>query len=306
MLSIKAKENAQVEVIDGAFPLGQRNTIKILIEDPNIKSYIQSIGTSTCIPENNLYTYGNFDNDFDVNKLNLSLTWGSIVEVMSGYGQNYSRCLHCITDNSEGLGVCELPADKIPGLTVGEEYILSVYVLCKKGTTLYFNVNGELNPVADSDTWELKTYKFVANSDKFDLGVIMPSLGECYIDSIQLFLASEEIVDNYYDNLKFEIQIKNPIQQFCYDIDQIVTYSKPDSEDTFVVLALPPINNVDFQDNILCELQVYLLQEIRNKYLGDTEYSKEKDIIYSSDYFVLNGYVLPPEDDIYELVIDKI
>lgn len=305
MLEIKAKSDATIDVIDGAFPLGLRNTIKINIEDDNIKQYIKTIGTDTCIQENNLFSYGNFNYFSDIDNLQLNLNMYSSAVIAPGYGHDYSGCLYCKSeDEKDGLGTVTMIPDKSK-LEIGKDYTLSCYVNITENTDLYFDISGTLvNPTQQKDKWVFFTHKFTAESEDFSLSFVLPSTGEFYVDSVQLFLSDQEIIDNYYDNLKFSVDILNPCQTTI--IDRVVNYSKPDNESVYVILYLPEITTVDFQDNLLCKLRISLLQEQRDKYLGQSEYNKIEECVYNSQEFILNGYMLPPDSGEYELVVGSI
>lgn len=294
MLKIKAKEDSTIEVIEGKFPLGQRNTIKVYFDDEIVKKYINLIGTNTCLAENNLFPYGNFDYKSDINNISLNLNENSEVSIVSGYGYDYSRCLKCSTTNSEqGLGSCELkPKDK---LINGKEYIISCYIATIDDTLVYFNIDDNLVPLKYSDNnLHFFTYKFTATKEDFKLKINMTTTGTCYIDSLQMFLAENEIKENKCDILDFEVKILNPIQY--KEINELITYGS-DIDGTYIILYMPEINLVDFQDNLLCNFNVSVAFQQRNIYLGDSEYNKIKEYIYNSDKFILSGYILPVKSE---------
>lgn len=295
MLTINAKSNATIDVVEGNFPIGQRNSIKINIEDNVIKQYIKGIHTYTCIKQNNLYCYGNFDSTKDIYNIKLNLNADCSATIVPGSGNDYSNCLYCVSNNEEqGLGSCVLTADK-QKLIKGKEYIFSCYVKCGNTTTdLYLGLNSLSTLKINNIDWQKIDYSFKAlTEDYFNLNIIIPGKGECYIDNIQLFLKEDEIINNSFDDLYFNLNIINPMQNT--KIDTIVNYSSPDDEDVFVILDFPCITNVDFQDNLLCNLNIGLLVEPKNKYLGDSVYNKTKYSIYNSDCFVLCGYIIPSD-----------
>lgn len=299
MLKIIAKENATIKVEQSNFPLGVRDTIKIKIEDPIIKQYIKSINTETCIPEYNLYSYGNFDNVTDVEFIKTSLNAGSSVSVADGYGVNCSRCLKCEAGDL-GLGLCVLK----PTTPVihGLQYKLSCYV--NTDTDVELMINGESVIINSTNgEWKQAYIEFIPETE-VSLSINISNKGTLYFDSLMLFESSKEIHDNYFDNVEVEVVVKNPIQDTV--INEIINYSDPNDKDTFVLMYVPPITVVDYQDNLLCQLRVNLYQEPKDKYLGDTEYNKVKECVYNSDPFILTGYILPPDSDRYELVVGDI
>lgn len=289
MLKIKAKENATIEVVDGSFPLGSRDVIKIDIEDEVLKQFIKTIGTETCLPEYNLYDYGNFKRKDSIKNIQMSLNTNSSVNIIDGYGINYSRCLHLVAGES-GLGTCKLVPTTQP--TKGKVYKLS----CCVNTNLdniSFNINNEEKiEIPKTEDWYTISKTFTFNSDNFILSIDMPKQGELYLDNLMLFEADKEILDNKYDDIEFNIEILNPIQKT--KIDEVVYYT----EDCSVTLNVPPITVVDYQDNLLCQLSINILREPKEKYLGNSYYHKFKDCVYISDPFILSGYVIPSDEDV--------
>lgn len=296
MLEIKAKENATIDVIKGTFALGDRNTIKIDIDDDVIKQYLKAVGTDTCIPENNLYSYGNFDYPEDVMpKLKLALNPKSTVEVVDGYGINCSRCLHCVSGSDQGLGLCELPSDSY--IIEGEKYKLSCKFNAIENTDAY--ING-WSITADENKWlDLVLDITASTTGYFYLPIQIVGEGEIYIDNLMLFKAEDEVKENQFDNVEFCINICNPKQDII--INEVINYT-----DDSITMYVPPITVVDFQDNLLCKLSINLYQEQRDKYLGDTKYNKIKECVYNSEPFILTSYILPPESDRYELSVGQV
>lgn len=288
MLKIKAKENATIEVVDGSFPLGSRDIIQIDIEDEILKQFIKTIGTETCLPEYNLYDYGSFNRKDSVKNIQMSLNTDSSVNIIDGYGINYSRCLHLVAGES-GLGVCKLVPTTKP--IKGKEYKLSCCVNTKS-ENISLNINNkEKIKVPKTEDWQTISEKFIFDSDEFTLYVEMPDKSELYLDSLMLFEADKEILDNKYDDIEFDIEILNPIQRT--KIDEVVYYT----EDGSVTLNVPPITVVDYQDNLLCQLNVNIFREPKEKYLGNSYYHKFKECVYTSDPFILSGYVIPSDED---------
>lgn len=304
MITLRANENAIIDVIDGAFPLGQRNTIKVFIADENLKQYIKTVGTDTCLKEHNLINYGDFNQEHSIDNIVLNLTFNSSVYLASGYLDNLSRCLYCTTTDSSGLGTCKL---KLTGkLEKGKKYKLS-FKSSADATGLYLSIDNNLISIANSpNKWQAMTFAFTANSDNIDGLYVIMSSGWCYLDDIQLFSVENEVADNYYDNIEAEIKINNPIQNTV--INEIINYSLPTADEPYIILYMPEISVVDFQDNLMCNLVINLLQEPHNSYLGNTYYHKEKTCVYQSENFVLNGFILPPdsEQNEYELVVGKV
>lgn len=305
MLEIKAKENSTIEVVKGSFPVGERNTIKVEFEDDVIKQYMKGIHTYTCIPEQNMYNYGNFDNEYDIENLNMSLNIDNIVEIASGFGVDYSRCLHCVSNNeTQGLGLVELKPNNGERLKIGTKYIFSAYVNCTVNTTAYLDLK-DIEILYITDKQEQIKYEFIAEKEDFSVIINILGIGECFIDNIQLFPAEQEIIENYYDNVDITIEILNPIQNNS-KLNTIINYSKPEDENQFVLMFMPPITSLDISDNILCRLVVNLLQEPKVKILGDSHYSKIEECVYRSNEFILSGYILPPDSDRYELVVGSV
>lgn len=302
MLEIVAKENATIDVIEGSFPLGARNTVKIDIEDDVIKQYIKAIGTNTCLIENNLYQYGNFDYPEDIEgNVELSLNKDSSVKVVDGYGVNYSRCLQCISSD-DGLGICRfIPTSNTK---IGKKYKLSCQINALEETNASVSINGtETIEVKADANWNTVVTEFDAVSEDFYFGISISGKGTLYLDNLMLFEVENEIIDNIYDNIEFEISVVNPIQDTI--INEVINYSKADEENVTILMYLPPITVVDFQDNLLCKLKINLYQEQKEKYLGNSEYNKFKNCVYISEPFILTGYIMP-EGYRYELVVGKV
>lgn len=298
MLEIRAKEDATIAVEKGSFPLGGRDKIKIYIEDEIIKQYVKTLNTNTSTVEANLYQYGTFSNESDIKNINYNLKLGANVGIAPGFSDNYSRCLHCHAENA-GLGTCILkPNEQVEISTL---YKFSCKVAATEGTTAYLRCKGAdiLSIPADGEWHQIYTI-FTAKED-FEVSVEMLSQGDVYIDNLDLFKSEDEVIDNYFDNIEFEVKILNPCSSSNVKINDIITYG-----DDFVILNVPPIINVDYQDNILCQLIVNLYQMPRLQILGDTEYNKVKECVYQSDPFVLTGYILPPDSDNVELIVGKV
>lgn len=301
MLEIRAKEDATIAVEKGSFPLGGRDKIKIYIEDEIIKQYIKTLNTNVSTVEANLYQYGTFSNESDIKNISYNLKLGASVKIAPGFNDNYSRCLYCHAENT-GLGTCILkPSKQVEISTLDIPYKFSCRVAATEGTTAYLKCKGAdiLSIPADGEWHQIYT-TFTAK-ENFEVSVEMLSQGDIYIDDLDLFKSEDEVIDNYFDNIEFEVSILNSCSSSNVKINDIITYGND-----FVILDVPPIINVDYQDNILCQLIVNLYQMPRLQILGDTEYNKVKECVYQSDPFILTGYILPPDSDNVELIVGKV
>lgn len=334
MMEITAKENATIQIIDGSFPLGQRNTIKINVEDNLLKEYINIIGTKMCLEPYNLYSYGDFNS---ITGITLNLNEESSVEAIPYYLNNYSNCLYCKTTNEiDGLGLCEFKPDK-GNLIVGKEYILSLFVNTTSNNISFDLYEGDsvtdtLNVPNTEGKWKQISTTFIASNENFYLKLIMPAPelvnNECYIDTLQLFEFTNEIDSNEYSNIGIEIAILNPIQELK-SIDEVISYNLnlPSDEDLsednnitqsadnnentdntennidiitqtpYIMMFVPPITTVDFQDNLLCSLNIYIYNRPKDNYFNNYKYNEIKELVYQSDPFILNGFILPPESE---------
>lgn len=289
MITIKAKENATIEVVDGSFPLGQRNCIKVYIEDQTVKDIINSIGTDTMIKPDNLYSYGNFSSLSDINSVKFNLS-----SLENNVSVNFDNSLRVFGSSEENKQSCILKADRYD-LIPGKTYTISCYLSCDElnsELTLecqpYFNNTIVCeNKTIEKQIW---TTSFVATTSKTEFDLTVVAKGNWYISNLQLFSIEKEI-NKYYDDIYFSVNVENPIQNIS--IDRLVTLNK---EDMYIILYLPPVTLVDYQDNLLCRFSINLLQEPRNKYLGDSIYNKENICIYNSETFILNGYMIVSEN----------
>lgn len=307
MLRIKAKENATIEVLDGSFPLGERNTIKVYFEDSIIKYYFSLLHTYTCIPEQNLYTYGDFRDEDDISNIVKDLNVNCSASIVSGYGINYSRCLYCCSENDLGFGTINFPLPKNTNIVPGTKYIFSVYISSDADTKATLNLeNIQSIDIADGDgSFKQYKYEFVADNNTVNLNFTIIGKGSCYIDNLQLFPADQEIIENNYDNIDIKINILNPCGN-VRSFGQVINYSEPESEEYYVLLYVPPITMVDMFDNILCNVSLDVNYEPKVKILGDSHYEKIKENVYLSEPFTLTGYIMPPESDRFEIVAGSI
>lgn len=305
MLIIKAKENSEVEVVEGNFPIGFRDVIKVVFEDNTLKGLIKTTGTKDCKPEYNLFSFGEFNNSYDIDKVVTELRWKCTVTIANGKGTNYSRCLYCHS-TGKGFRKCEIKADK-GKLSANSKYMFSCDVLAEQRTNAQLELTNihTFDILADGG-WHHIFYEFESPEDMdFIINVIIPQAGDLYIDNLKIFDAQNEIMSNYYESMDVCINILNP-RQYIGRINRIVNFSKPEDDEAYVLLYYPPITAVDAMSNILANLEVSIIREPEDIYLGNTSYFKIKDTLYKSDLFCLNGYIVPPDYDRYELVVGEV
>nr|CAI9751473.1 hypothetical protein DGKKSRWO_DGKKSRWO_CDS_0182 [uncultured phage]CAI9752360.1 hypothetical protein CVNMHQAP_CVNMHQAP_CDS_0183 [uncultured phage] len=290
MLEINAKENSIVEVVEGSFPLGQRNTIKVNILDEEIKDRVQLQQTGICnSSDNDFFSYGEFNNDNDIDHLVITGD-NNIVELIDGEGINYSRCLHC---NFTEDGKIEFPTDK-QNMVYGNHYVFSCYIKVTSGSIkledTFFSETSNI-----TDDWVFIRKDIDVTEDKYSPITLTPTSFpcECYIDNLSLFDASNEILTTDPENrLDVKIEILEPYVPTKNVIDKLITWSKTD-DNVSVYLYVDPINVVDFGDNILCKLLINQNIQPITEYLGDYTYHNIPEIIYESNKFVLDGYIMP-------------
>lgn len=301
MLAIRANDNATVDVLEGSFPLGDRNTMRIIIADNIIKNYINEIGTNTCIPAKNLYSYGDFSCEDDIGHISYSVKIGDEVMIAKGFGTNINPCLYC---KGEDLDINMKPDINQVDTYNNIKYKFSCTVCATENTDAHLVLKGVgiLDVPADGE-WHELVKEFTPTED-FNLNINTLGVGTIYIDNVMLFKSADEIYENIADDLEFEVEIKNPIQDTV--ISDVINFSKADETEPYVTLYVPPITVVDYASNIMCKLRISVLSDPTTKYLGDTHYNKVKQCIYYSDPFILTGYVVPIESDRYELVAGSI
>lgn len=285
MMEIIAKDNATIQSINNRFPLGQRDTIKIHIEDEVIKSRLNLQGTGQCFKKFNLFSYGYFDNRNDLNNVEY---FKANYHNASGINGNTSRCLYVCMDNKVDSYV-KFKSSKT--LKPGVEYTFSF--LCTEDLTGYILTNIhtiENIEVTKSklDGWYLhKSDKFTVDETvAFDF-ILNGFTSEFYIDNISVFEADKEILDSA--DIEAEIEITNPKQDLI--IDNLVKWYKDDN-DTYVILCVPSITVVDYRDSITCKLNIFEPLAGRYKKFGNVTYTKCRDTIYQSELFNLEGYIL--------------
>lgn len=314
MLEINANSNATVDVLSGDFALGQRDTILIHILDKVISDRISIVGTGTCTKSNNLYSYGELN---DLNRVRYSLAQGATLDIcVSDIDNSFSNCLHCKSETDEGLGLVMLPADKLTQLEAGTNMVLSFYINVTSGSATFVARDENSYDVFPSfiieynanKQWQQVRKEFTLTEDIniFNLYLNIAGTGEFYLDNVMLFKASDEVKDAQY-GIDAEILINNPIQDTC--IENVINWDKLDDGSIDITLYFPPITTVDYQDNILCQLRIYQHAYRRVVTLGNTIYNPTKNIIYNSEPFVLNGFMLPKQtyDDLeVDLVVDRV
>lgn len=306
MLTIKAKENSKIEVVNGDFPIGMRDTIKIIFEDNILKGLIKTTGTKECKPEHNMFSYGEFNNSYDIDKVSFDLRWKSTVSIVNGKGCNYSRCLFCHS-TGKGFRKCEIKADR-GKLEAKNKYMFSCDILAEQKTNAQLELTGihTFDILADGN-WHHIFYEFEPQEDmEFMINVLIPQAGDLYIDNVKIFNSKYEIMSNYYESMEVSLNVLNPCQYPVNRINRIINFSKPEEEDAYVLLYYPPITNVDALSNILVKLEVAIIREPEDVYLGNTTYFKIRDVIYTSECFCLSGYIVPPDYDRYELVVGEV
>lgn len=301
MLAIRANENATIDVLEGSFPLGDRNTLRVYINDDVIKQYINEVGTNTCIPAKNLYSYGDFSCENDIEHLSYSTKIGNEIMIVKGFGTNINPCLCC---KGEDLDINMKPDVNQVDTYNNIQYKFSCTICATEGTDAHLVLKGAniLTVPADGE-WHELVCEFTPTED-FNLNINTLGKGQLYIDNVMLFKLADEIYENIANDLEFEVEVKNPCQDTI--ISEIINFSDAKEKEPYVTLYVPPITVVDYANNIMCKLRINVLSDPTTKYLGDTHYNKVKQCVYYSDPFILTGYVVPIESDRYELVAGSI
>lgn len=301
MLEITAKENATIAITNGEFPLGQRNSIKVNIEDELLKEHNSTFKTGICKKEYNYYTYGNFD-ELNTEYIKVYNETNereqenpeNYLTISQGYKENSSNCLHCITtDKIISIDFLTNNDSLISYDDESDTFIVSFDFISLKGTVTAIIGTAEYD-LSKYTEW----FKFKADSKTYDKITLKVSKNsEFYLDNLYLFNSKNEIIDH---NLKAEIKIINP----CYYDNKGILDNTFNWTDNSVMFDMPSnITSVDYQDNILCQLIFYYFRPKYYNYLDNYIYNKEKDIIYTSENFTLHGYVMPDscscDTDIY-------
>lgn len=325
MIELIANENSTIDVINGEFPIGQRNVIKVRLKDKLlINKNIDFEGTGTCDAKFNLLSYGNFDNTSAITNLILSLSEGTNVVIEStnvcrNNIINKSNCLHCYTNNTKGYGKIELPLNNESNFNPNKEYILSFYAIGKNSKVSIKSDSGIYYTSVQVDN---NMYTWQQYSVKFDAGNSIPNIyiesmnkggdSEIFIDSIYVFESQYENLEPKGANFISEIIITNPlpIRSLC----RVLSYTKYiyDEEDNYyvdVLIAMPDdVTNLDIYNNIRCQFGIVEKLPEKITVLGNSVYTDEYTYLYLSEPFTLNGYLVSPLDfdTQIDLVVDKI
>lgn len=330
MIELIANENSTIDVINGEFPIGQRNTIKIRLEDKLLnKKDINFTGTGTCDVKFNLLSYGNFDTTSAISNLILNLSEDTTVtventDICKNDIINKSNCLHCYTSNSikDGYGKIELPLNNASNNFVNNsEYILSFYAIGKNSkVTVKDSANITYTSIQVDDsmwTWQQYKVKFMISSNSRIPSIFIESMNkdsesEIFIDSIYMFESQYENLEPKDNKLESKIIITNPlpIRTLC----RVLSYTKfvyNDEGDYYidVLMAMPDnIVNLDIYNNIRCQFGIMEKLPEKITTLGNSFYTDDRSYIYLSEAFTLNGYLVSPLDfdAQIDLVVDKI
>ena len=311
MLEINVNENSKITTIQDKFPLGNRDTILVHVKDKLLNERLNVVGTGTCDYVNNYYTYGNFDDQSDLNNIILDLGTDSVVNIVSGVSNNISNCLHlyCSKDNQD-FGIVKLVPNKQSYLSSGE-YMISYYINVPCGTcSVLYVLNGttiktttytyedSIHSTDSTDGW-IKTVDTISVDSignfyitfQFESGIET----NVYFDSLMLFNKTDEKEEPEY-SVNCEIDIINPCNIYN-TIDRVISWTKNEDDTVDILLYFPEITNVDFQDNLLCKLKFFMYLPEKIVSLGNTIYNKEILEIYNSSPFILTGYILPDIND---------
>lgn len=311
MIEISAQENATIDVIKGNFPLGNRDTLLLHIKDPIIKNLISLRETGICEDKDNYYTYGQFNS---TNNLILEdLQPGAKVEIVPGKGLNYSNCLHCTT-TKYGLGYIYMVPSDDKELTVGTKYVLTCYLNVVSGTVKLTassaSVVKTIFSVDQQNTeneWVQIRQEFTAEGEDFSLFITMDGVGEFYMDSLMLFKADNEIKIPK-ENIAAEISIINPYTPINSKINKVINWYKTENE-VQILFYFPEVTNVDYQNNIWCCARIFQHLPEKVSTLGNIVYHDVDTVIYETEPFVLNGYIIPTDINFEvdaELVVPRI
>lgn len=298
MIVLKAKDNATIEYVDNRFPLGQRTSALIQIEDKLINEQLKLIYTGNCEDKYNYFSYGDFEDCCEVKKnITAELNPDCIVDVVSGEGYNYSNALMLYAPKDKDLGKLSLKIDA-GKFTADTKYIFSCKLKLLSGNLSFTLGNQIINVVTDSQDWITVRQEFTVTDTNISSLEVNFNGGKCYVDNIKLFDSKYEIKDSD-DELNVEIKILNPCN---YDtkIDKVINWNtsicccKEDTEERLIVLLyVPPITVVDFADNLLCKFVISRKLPKRIAYLDNIVYNEVNNIIYESQDFVLQGYITP-------------
>lgn len=294
MIEISAKESATINVLQSDFPLGKRDKLLLHIEDPVIKDLVSLKNTGICDENNNYYKYGQFNS---TNNLILDVQPQTSVTILPGKGIDYSNCLYC--KSVEGYNKITFPLSNNATLIKDKEYVLSCYINV---------IKGEVNLTTEDNTFSIKQQttedwiqirqEFTAVSETFNLITVFENDCEFYIDSLFLFEKDKEtrIPEN---NIVAEIDIIGPFNPKNNKINKVINwYKDEENNEVQILFYFPEITVVDFQDNILCELKIFQHLPKKVSTLGNVVYHDMNTIVYKSEPFVLNGYIIPLDANI--------
>lgn len=301
MLELIAKDNTEVSVSDGLFPIGQKDTIKIYIEDKIIKDKVTSLDTGVCNPQYNYYSYGYFLNVTDINNISQNLNNNCKIDITNTVIHNEnSNSLHLVSNNNNGLGIVRLKTDKNIINSTSNQFIFSCGLFVKSGivnlaltdnnNTVILNKNYDV-----TDDWIDIREEFVATTDLqfITLQINIQNTGEAYIDAISVYNSENETKNINYD-LCVNLVIDNPHCMNSKNINHVINWNKDSINDKlWVLLDFPEITYVDACNNILCRLVI--TQKLKEKVstLGNILYNKTDNVIYNSQQFLLTGYDIP-------------
>lgn len=299
MIVLKAKDNATIEYVDNRFPLGQRTSALVKIEDKLINEQLKLIYTGNCEDKYNYFSYGNFENCCEVKKNMIAeLNPDCVAEIANGEGYKFSNALRLYAPKDKDLGKLSLKIDA-GTIIANTKYVFSCKLKLLSGNLKFILGNQTVDVVTDSQNWVTIRQEFTASDDiTIDSLGINFSSGKCYIDNIKLFNSKYEI-KNSDDEFTVEIKILNPCN---YDtkINKIINWNTSlccckeyTEEQLNVLLCVPPITVVDFADNLLCRLIISRKLPKRIAYLDNIVYNEVNNIIYESQDFILQGYVTP-------------
>lgn len=301
MLELIAKDNTEVSVSDGLFPIGQKDTVKIYIEDKIIKDKVTSLDTGVCNPQYNYYSYGYFLNVTDINNISQNLNNNCKIDITNTVIHNEnSNSLHLVSNNNNGLGIVRLKTDKNIVNSTSNQFIFSCGLFVKSGIVNLVFTDNNNTVVLDknydvTDDWvDLKeTFVATANLQFITLQINIQNTGEAYIDAISVYNSENETKNINYD-LCVNLVIDNPHCMNSKNINHVINWNKDSINDKlWVLLDFPEITYVDACNNILCRLVI--TQKLKEKVstLGNILYNKTDNVIYNSQQFLLTGYDIP-------------
>lgn len=301
MLELIAKDNTEVSVSDGLFPIGQKDTVKIYIEDKIIKDKVTSLDTGVCNPQYNYYSYGYFLNVTDIDNISQNLNNNCKIDITNTVIHNEnSNSLHLISNNNNGLGIVRLKTDKNIVNSTSNQFIFSCGLFVKSGIVNLVLTDNNNTVILDknydvTEDWVDLRETFVATADLqfITLQINIQNTGEAYIDAISVYNSENETKNINYD-LCVNLVIDNPHCMNSKNINHVINWNKDSINDKlWVLLDFPEITYVDACNNILCRLVI--TQKLKEKVstLGNILYNKTDNVIYNSQQFLLTGYDIP-------------